>query len=112
MVCVAAGRQQTESQVQGLGKRLRNASGSLCNVQESARFRREGEALSSVCLDWFGIAIEIIFLMTQMSIAFKDAIVISNIIWFPQQFQKTVSTSRKSDAAEIPFHRGQHQHNS
>lgn len=49
MVCVAAGRQQTESQGQGLGNRLRNASGSLCNVQEPARFRREGEALSSVC---------------------------------------------------------------
>lgn len=32
MVCVAAGRQQTESQVQGLGNRLRNASGSFCNV--------------------------------------------------------------------------------
>lgn len=32
MVCVAAGRQQTESQVEGLGDRLRNASGSLCNA--------------------------------------------------------------------------------
>lgn len=49
MVCVAAGRQQTKSQVQGLGKSLRNASGSLCNVRESARSRREGDVLSSVC---------------------------------------------------------------
>lgn len=53
MVCVAAGRQQTKSQVQGLGDSLRNSS-VACAMCENQRFGREGEALASDCKTDFG----------------------------------------------------------